>query len=87
MSDEVFNERQRQLLHQFSELRAALVHEEFECPAGADLIIPIVRGRPYTDVTIESLVIRTGLGRDHLLDRLKCLEDRGIVECEDIVGE
>ena len=85
MDIEVFNERQRQLLHQFSELQAVLLHQEFKCPIGTDLIIAAVRGRPYTKVTIESLIKRTGVNRDQLVERVKCLEDEGVCEWKDDV--
>jgi predicted transcriptional regulator len=85
MNDKVFNERQRQLLYQFSELRNALLDDEFKCPIGTDLIIAVVQGRPYTNVTIESLMQRTGLERDQLMMRVECLVNEGVCECEDEV--
>ena len=74
-----FNNGQRLLLNQFSELRSALLHEEFSCPIGTDMIIAIVQGCPYSSVTVDNLINRTGAKRPQLEERISCLEEQGVL--------
>ncbi len=75
-----FNNRQHQLVHQFSMLCSAQMHSEFSCPIGTELVIAIICGSPYRKATIESLVTRTGISESELLECLECLTEQKIVE-------
>ncbi len=78
-----YNDSQRVMINQFMELHSMLIRNEFNCPVGTELLVTTLLAHSFSESSVESIMRKTGFAHEELIKRVICLENNGIVVCND----
>lgn len=80
---DTFNDSQRWMVNQFVEFYTGLMRAKVECQLGTELIINAMQIKIYSPMSMDTLMQRTGLEYADLSNRVRHLEEKGVVVCNE----